>query len=447
MEALLAYNVVDENGNVSGELVVLDANGAELRRIEPDEGFLGGASLGGGYRAYGATRQGQQAILNVDQETVTLVVYPEGEGRGVQIRDWQSQGGGKHWALAWRLGLPPLFLVNLETGVAEALGGFPPDVQLQPETASFNADESCLLVSDKLHSWVLETESPDETRQLGEGFRSSYPAVFSEDGTQILYLRSADDGDTEVVLEDVDGSDSEILIVHDEIRAAWFVPGRQEILLLYSLEATIFSLLDGSEEPVVGFEVPSRPSVFFGPEGTALMDAVSTEGHRWYHVDVAERKHQRLRELDGRGAATPALQESALLIVTSAPQSRAIPAEGRFTAVDLTTGETQDDLELDDLREWEIVSVTDDGECVLLCTKTRRGYGLWLFRAGEGEAQRLATGVDLTGAISPDKRWVVVSETEWTGADFEGPNLRLIPIGGGETIDLGGDRYPFWVHP
>jgi Tol biopolymer transport system component len=89
-----------------------------------------------------------------------------------------------------------------------------------------------------------------------------------------------------------------------------------------------------------------------------------------------------------------------------------------------------------------------DGKFGLVVTMTEdKRMQLWLLRGDGGAPRRLAEGISVHGAFSPDGRWVAVSTIERADDDQIQTQLTLMETEGEETRLLGEGVRPIWVRP
>jgi hypothetical protein len=187
-DALLVYQILDEE---IGEVVavgVADSNGKELTRISLREkmGISYLMPLPGNHRAWLHNAEGDIVYLvDAAQGRVRQLELPE-DASGVHpgAHQFRFSGGGDCWALLGSVRGDLSFLVNLETARTHDL------ITISDElgyvlSGLFSPEESHLVLAG---SWMVPTEDLDDARRLGteEFVRSD---GFSSDSRQVIYVQ------------------------------------------------------------------------------------------------------------------------------------------------------------------------------------------------------------------------------------------------------------------
>lgn len=432
----------DEPGAFEERLLILDSTGKEIQRIRlPSEPvFPGPFSTRFGNRALVRTADdGWVLIDTAGGRAEELDIPPEVAANLIPNTGGFALSGGTRFMILSRPQGDAVYLVDLVDGAVTDLLGIDDEMRFS-FSGQLSPDEAYLVLFAADGLWLVPTDDPDDAERLGDG-QTTGSFSFSSDGKQIAYIQR-DARKFQVVVEQVDGKDSDVVEDGDWIEAACFVPGQQQLLLVREEEVSLLSLRDGREQELLEFEGRAVTRPWFSPSGRRVLFGHAGDENLWHLLDLKEGTQQELGRLDGY-SPTFVSPEHRWLFFRDSP---AIAADISFAALDLETGDVQRIRGLDD--ETTIVSVTShsaDGERALLMGQTDEGSQAWLLDAREGEARLLVSGLLTGGSLSADGSLFVFSSRE-DREDIES-ELMLLQMAKGEVRSLGAGIRPVWVRP
>ncbi len=434
----------DDPGLVESEARLLDVNGREVHSIRlPSEPVLPWLF---------ATQVSNRALIKTTEDGWVLVDSARGRAEELDIPlevaddltlnvgGFVQSGGKRHAILAIPTG-DAAYLVDLEDGEVTDLLEVGGDTRFVL-SGLFSPDEEYLALVVDGGLWLVPTADPGEARRLGDG-KTTGAANFSSDSKQIAYLQH-DKGDFQVIVEQVDGTDSEVVQDdNDPFWAASFVPGQQQLVLVREEEVSLLSLGDGRETELLEFEGRPTGRLWFSPSGRMMLFGYEGEDENvWHLVDLKEGSEEQLDRLDGC-TPTYARREYRYLFFRD---DMAIGAGIDFAALDLETGQVQSIRGLDDdTLFYYATDYSSDGRLALITGQTDEGLQAWLLDAKEGRARLLVEGWLTGGSLSEDGRWYAYSIRE-EREDLES-ELMLLDIDKDETRSLGAGIRPIWVRP
>jgi Tol biopolymer transport system component len=360
-------------------------------------------------------------------------------------------GGGQRWMLVGTPQMNQTFLLDLQSGQTHDLSNLDADYDYIFYGLFAPDEEHLLLLSRDL--WLLPSDEPGRARRLGTG-KTGFANSFSSDGKKVAYFQHTETDEFEVVVEDVDGSQSESFAVDALIAALAFVPQKEQLILAQTEGVSLLSLDDGQVRELLtfaGHEMSfvgrSRRPWFAPSEKKFLLDVMTDDGFTlfWYLVDLDGGQAQVLDELQNYNAQWRDPGQRWLFFVDNAPM---FPGGSNFIGLDLETGETNQALGLDETTYYvNPFDVSADGKLglVMAFTEDRRTQ-LWLIRADGGEPRLLAEAAGAEGSFSPDGKWVAVGISDRVGDRIE-TQITLMETEGEETRSLGEGFRPVWVRP
>ncbi len=431
----------DEPGRFQSELLILDAAGREVQRIRlPSEPTLRGAFAAQmSSRAMVQTAEDGWCLIDTARGTAEELDIPLENSDNLVPNPWGLAQSGKRFLILASPRGDVAYLVDVEDGEVTDLLDLDDDIRVM-YSGQFSPDDGYLALLADADLWLIPTADPDDARRLGDG--QVFSASFSSDGKQIAYVQR-DEGEFQVVVEQVDGSGSEVVEEGERIFACSFVPGQQQLVLVREDEVSLLSLRDGREQELLEFEGQPAGRPWFSPNGRMMLFGYQGEDENvWHFVDLKTKTEEELRRLEGYFARFANREHRWLFF----REDLAIGDEIDFAALDLESGEVQRIRDLDD--ETFLFNITDlsaDGELALITGQTDEGMQAWLLDAKEGEARLLVEGWVTGGSLSADGRWYVYSSRE-DREDIES-ELMLLDIARDETKSLGMGVRPIWVRP
>jgi dipeptidyl aminopeptidase/acylaminoacyl peptidase len=397
------------------------------------------------------TQNSHQAVLDTSAKEY-LLDAKQGTIQGLDlageafpyVAHFRFSGGGKRWML---MGNPQgglTYLVNLETGQVHDM------TTLNQDTpwifyGLFAPDEAHLLMGVGSDLWLIPTANLDAARRLGAG-KTTFTSSFSGDGKQVAYVQRSGSGEFEVALEAVDGSKSEVVTTDTFIAGIAFVPGQKQLILLTEKQIFLLSLEDGAKKELLALSGQARRP-WLTPDGKkALIQEETTDSILWHLVDLKQSQVQLLDELQGYSAYFWNPDHRWVFCVDNTSYG----AGGHnFVSLDLESGEIKSAMDVDEeLMYMGLSDVAAEGRYALVTTMNPDNQmQLWLLRAGGGEPRLLAEAGSVSGAFSPDGRWVAVSTQTRTDDDGFETQVTLMEIEGDETRSVGEGVRPIWVRP
>jgi Tol biopolymer transport system component len=433
----------DEPGRFESRVLILDATGRQVDEIRlPGEPVLPGPF---------STQVSNQALVRTGEDGWVLVDTAKGRAEELDIPvdvsadlipnpgGFAQSGGKRHLILGSPRG-DAAYLVDLEDGEVTDLLDIDRDM-VYSFAGWFSPDEEHLALFTADGLWLVPTADPDDARRLGDG-QTTGAISFSRDSKQIAFVQR-DEDEFQVVVEQANGSDSEVADDGEWFQHVSFVPGQQQLVLVREEEVSLLSLRDGREHELLEFEGRPVARPWFSPNGRMMLFGYDGDDENvWHLIDLKEGSADELGRLEGY---TPELTN---------PEHRwvffrddlSIGAGIDFAALDLETGEVQRIRGLDD--ETMLFFMTDrstDGGLGLVTGQTDEGLQAWLLDAKEGQARLLVEGWLSGGSLSTDGRWYAYSSRDdREDLEFE---LMLLEIEKDETRSLGKGMRPIWVRP
>jgi hypothetical protein len=443
-QGLIVYQSVDASGKPQPELVVIDPDGQERHRISFAEPVVRYFSTLAGQRVVVQTFDGKQHLLDAEKGTTLTLDLPEGASVRQDIR-----GSGKRWLLAVETSQGgQLFLVNLETGGVTPLTALPDEIE-SIYYGEFSRDEKHLTLwlagSSVNEFWLIPTASPAQARRLGGDAQVQWGS-FSDDGKRVVYLERAEAKENDVVVENVDGSEREVVVAGASAVRAYFAPGQEQLILVDRNKLYRRALKDGREQELLTFS--GIPSWFgFAPSGKKLVFSVhagDSDEIEWYLVDLSG-SAQRLDSLVG---FMPNYLLPGHRWILFSQGIGPLKGGGRFAVLDLESGAVREMLILDDTTRFSLdLSLSSDGKLALIVTNpANKGNQLWLLNGDSGETRLLAEANVVNGSFSPDGKWVAVSTLERSGETGQARMVRM-SVEGDESKELGEGLRPIWARP
>ncbi len=186
------------------------------------------------------------------------------------------------------------YIVDLATGERTSVMGLitatPPPVTLQ--NVALSPDDRHLIVWDGRRTWIIDLQTR-VSRLLGTG-QFSFSAGFVDDGSRIAYSQQLASGNTELRIQNVDGTSDELLFASGEILVSLPVPNRNALLLderddaggflaIYDMDTTGLNPLRADLLAYSG----ATNIVQFTPDGQfALVGIEGEAGRDWYRLKL-----------------------------------------------------------------------------------------------------------------------------------------------------------------
>jgi hypothetical protein len=435
----IVYQASDRDGKPAPELVVLDAGGEELRRIEvPDD-------VGALYPFHFPLSRHvlyEDAIVTgkwflVDVTSGELQEF-DGLGRG-QDRAWPCAFSSDRVLLR---GSEGVYLLDVAAGeVLDVPIELDPTSPVPPLVELVSPDEAYFLVRVSGDLWLVPAAAPETTRRLGLERGASH-ATLSEDNEFVAYTERTEEGETQVVKETIEGSDTEIILSEPDITRAAFVPKHNQLVIIRRKSVSLLSL-DDQEEHELFEPVDVVRELWFDPDGTKA--AFGAGGLRvaeveWTYVDLEKRTEEALDELEGYRRVYGRASSRWLFLADDYPQG-----EARIASLDMETEEVRTHVTLEDAIAFDFVGLTEDGRVGLVIAFLEEETQIWLLLAEQDDAVLLAESRAASGSLSPDGEWVALSVRE--ESDEVTMTIKLVATDSGEEQVIGEGFMPVWAKP
>lgn len=437
----IAYQAVDEDGDPAPEVVVLDASGKELRRIElPGEIgrlFPYRPSLSGHVLYNDAVVTGKWFLINVvsgelhefdilgkDQDSATPCASSPG-----------------HVLLCGREGI---YVLDVRAGqILDVPVKLDPTQTVRPYVELAHADEPTFLVRTTGDLWLVPATDPQTARRLRRERRPLH-AVLSDDGAFVVYAEHTQGGETLVVRETVDGTESEVLLSDADIRGIEFVPQHNQLIIVRRDAVSLYALDNREEqillEPIQVFQARLNAQ---GEKAAFSIRGTVSGKTTWTYVDLTEGTRKELDDLEGYQGVHEPDSPRWLFLDDGNWQG----AEVHVASLDLDTGKVRKHVSLEDADRLDFVGMTEDGRVGLVQVISKKGdLQFWLLVAGKKDAVLLGEGKAgaVQAALSPTGNWVVLGERE---GDRPAMTIKLVPTGSGKEQILGEGSMPAWARP
>lgn len=431
----IAYATLDES---KPELVVITPDGKEVRRINLSPYIDRMFPTSAGNRVLYQTNTGKWFLVDTAEGKSHELLFPE--ARGV-LPDYQFKGG-QQWMVFGSLW--DAYLVSLKDGETTYLNTVSKDIgKFVDAGGAFSPDEKYLALTSETGLWLVPTTHPGQARQLTENKITARLETFSNDGTQIIYSRVTPDAQTEIVIEAVDGSKTEVVATLDTSAIPRWVYGKQQLLFLEQGQLSLFDLTDRTSKVLINEGFPHE--YCFVLDGRKVVV--------YYEFDGTS--HWTLIDLDTGLAQTPAELQGYSQIICQTPQQQWLifhdwsPDTGAV-ALELETGKVQPLLtpETNTKESFGTYIPSPDGHLSFLMTQptSTESVQLWLLNAANGEARQLfiESNFAATGGFSPDSQWALVRSLGDKGEN----SISLMETDGEEIRPLGkGWGAAVWVLP
>jgi len=441
---LLVYAAFD--GQPEAELVVVDSSGKEVRHITLPDAALANFPTQASHKAIFWTLDHRWYLVDAAQDAVAELAFPE------EVRDnvypitasiAPRNTGGQRWMLFGDAQLHQAYLLDLETGTLRDLTASVPGSVFLLRGATFapNDDYLMLLVDSRL--WLIPTADPDKARALGP---NALTGGFSDDGRTIVYSRFPSKDKTEIVREQVDGSGAEVLVALDERAPVMWVPDGRHALNVRPDRLSLLSLDSRAERDVLTPSGVVR-EMRLTPDRRKLVIQVEDQTAQWYVVDLAAGAAQALDALKGYTFDFSASSDDPRWLILADILPSASIEDGHLAILNLESLEVRQLPIPAQGRLFPFFTSSSDGRFSLVSVVTENNtMQLWLLRAEQGDARLLAEEVSVGGALSPDGRWVAVSQIERQGATRKA-TLTLVATDGDDPRPIGSGVSPVWVLP
>jgi len=285
-EGTLLYAAVDQDGSPTGELILSDTGGDVLNRFTiPEEGPFD-------FISFFPVRAAGIALVRVnspENDNVFWLDTNSGEikelalGGSLEFPQYNPSSSFNQYGIFYQTNIEEfqMFLIDLSSGDLTDIN----DVTGGEETFyawTFSPDESYLVLLGKT-CWILPTASPHDARQIHVA-ESVHNIDFSSDSSHLL-IGIWSDSENQVVLESVDGSESEVIYNPlGRYNQAYFI-NDEEILLLMEDKTIVFNLSTREEQVLFEnggivrniFHLPDEEGVFVNlvGDGTEIEDKIS----------------------------------------------------------------------------------------------------------------------------------------------------------------------------
>jgi WD40 repeat protein len=437
----VVYQAVDEDGKPAPEIVVLEPGGKELRRIElPDEiGMLiPFRSLLSRHVLYEDAMATQKWFL-VDTASGKVQAFDSlglAQDRARPCASFADQ--------VLLCGKEGVYLLDVRAGeVQQVPVEINPQSPVPPLVEQVSADQAHFLVRTTGSLWLVPVGALESTRRLGLA-QGAGSAAFSDDGKSIVYTARTGQGETQVILEPIDGSSSEIVLSGPDIVRAAFVPEHDQLVVVHRERISLYALDDKKETDLLKTNDVVR-ELRPAPDGKHAVFGVGglrTPAVAWTVVDLDTGSHETLAELGGYRNVYGQGSSRWLFLADDPLQKDDV----RIASLDLNTAETRVLLSIQGVRRLDLIGLSTDGYVGLLVAIPAQGeMQIWLLVADRDGAVLLSESRTLSGSLSPDGKWVALSEK--AASNEQAPTIKLVATGSGEEQVIGEGLMPVWTKP
>jgi len=349
---------------------------------------------------------------------------------------------GRWWVLGTASGTD--FLVDVQTGKLtsfESLG-----LGQVLGTPVFSPDGNALLTQG-LQAEVTTLGAAPATRPIAAGLASF--VSFSPDGARLIYSVKSG-ARIELMSEEVDGSDSQVLLDSSVAIHGAFMQDTRHLLIVDAKGVAILDVTSGQATLLTtGATIDDVTGIEWSSDRTkALLTYTdSTDRPQWLYVDgsapaatvVPDLANHRLTA-SGNDQATGAGDDRLFGVADAS-----LPAD--FKLVDLSTGSVRSLTGMDSRATFQFGSARMSGKWILAGTGiTANGDSLnqvWLIDGSSGQAVYIEEAVAVRAMISPDATRIV--GCHWDGKSSAGIDIFDLASGARTPIATGYDAV--WLAP
>jgi Tol biopolymer transport system component len=431
----IAYATLHES---QPELVVITPDGKEVRRINLPPNVDRILPTPAGNRVLYMTNTGQWFLVDTAEGKSYELMFPE--ARGV-LPDSQFKGG-KQWMVFDKL--YDAYLVSLADGQTTYLNAVNEDIGAASVSGAFSPDEEYLTLTSNTGLWLIPTAHPDQARQLTENRIATGQESFSNDGAQIVYSRVTSEAQTEIVIEAVDGSKTDVVATLDTQAIPQWVYGKQQLLLIEQGQLSLLDLTDRISKVLMNYEGNPHKGCFVLDGRKFVFGYDFNDTTSWALIDLDTGMAQTSAELQGYTQILCQTPQQQWLIFINHLWSPDI--NNRAVALELETGKVQPVLAWESNTKERIgydFPSPNGHLSLMMIPAPQESFQLWLLNAMDGKARQLVESSGVNGVFSPDSRWVLVKSFDDKGES----SLSLIETDGEEIRPLGKGWGAVWVLP
>ncbi len=438
------YIVYQTWGEQKPKLVAISPDGREARRINlPDEGW-GIQATQASNRVLYMTKDRNWFLVDTDRGTTRELVFPE-RGKAEVQPSYYQLGGGKRWIIFANTTFNQAYLINLEMGEVTYLNTTSEEIG-SVRGGIFSPDESYLALTSHTGLWLAPTADLSKARRLTDEILA-IPGGFSADNRKIIYSRGAANDQTEIVIEQVDGSGSDVVAVFDTPTGASWVPDKEKLLLTEEGQLSLLDLTDREPQALMDYEGIFHQMCFVLDGKKVVFGHVFNNTVNWTLIDLQTGMLQALDELQGYSEALyRGLTQRWVIFVDITRNS---DTRGRIASLDTETGQVEPLFSLGTDTEERIgfYSTSPDGHLGLVDVWDSDGSKrMWLLKAATGQALQLPEGSS-ESSFSPNGRCIVVSRFEDNENLVSEPMLILVGTDAAKVQPLVKGWHPVWVSP
>jgi Tol biopolymer transport system component len=450
----IVYSAVSESGRPLPELVVLDASGKELRRInlpadeKYDHLYTAYPFYHPSHRAFIYSPGGINYLIDITSSEVKLILEPgvstiQGVTNPLYICP-SADHAGQRWALLCRGNTP--YLVNLETAQIHDVLSESPGDQMIPFKSWSSPDETYFAIRTDSGTFIMPAANPEEIHRLGESDKIS-EVDFSSDSKRITYVRQTESQDYEVIVENLDVSKPGVMHVSNNAMQVSYIPEHDQILVREKGKMLLLSLSNRKEQELPVLEGLPLNAIF-APKGEQALvgyNDIQADTTRWQWLDFKRNIAKELAGLAGYRANQPILGQRWMTLNDLNPGSG--QEEMHVASLDLQTGSVQLLPTLENVSQYWENSVSADGKFrTAVASPTEGQMQLWLLDLAGGKARLMMEDTAVNGDISPDGKRVVVFYRHRQDDRYKS-SIELQDTSGKLIKALGDGYWPFWVWP
>lgn len=473
---MFLYLSIDDDGagqHVLKEIVITDSNNNEPQRITLPAGMLWNE-----YSLFPIPNSGHAWLTRNDdsrlrgrEDTRTFLINThEGKlhdfsneipGTTIHRRSVEEQHSGDNteWdllidhmnnvSLLIELNTNDIYDLNKMLGGVSLFGGI------------FTPDDSHILADGDGEYWIIPTDDITASRRLGEDGHVIY-ACLSGDGQEVAYIRRMPETGNEIIIEDMAGSEPEIVATYDTCPENMvFIPGQDQLLIAQNGVLHALSLSNRSEETWGTYENTPYLCASSGGEMLLFGDLQTYHGpapsNKWQLINVQTGQKRDLPELTGYGCENYNGYNRWVIFLNTRNN---LYGDDGFYSLDLESGKTSHFKLPEEIRdsiapEGNLVygaytsGFSSDGEYgLILFLLTGDGnydpLQLWIINSNTGETSFLLSGDYITGTISPDGHRIALNEITSSNEGID-TSITMMDITSHDGFKIAQGISPIWL--
>lgn len=426
---LLVY-APSQNGRPQQGLIVADAAGKELRRIETP--YIS-RMYPIGNRLVVRTLDDELLIIDPQAGTAQKIMLPP--DTDLDVSPSFTEPTGRTWLVLANARRNQVALINVQTGtvidVATLL-----DEPTFFISALLSSDETFVIVNTDEGSWLIPTADSKAMRQIGQS--RTLTTDISQDGTSLLYINANDTGKS-VALADRATLTPQVIAEGKTIGFAQFMSQDTQIVIADDANILIYERKTQQTRTIVRESADPIQFMLVAPSGERLYAREQNDDFTWQMVDVKTGTIEPLNLLNGFVPTTQAPTSRYTLWFDPNRQAK------QLISLDLETGITSVVLENPDTVLFAPTPINAPAPWALPILATSESEEQWLINL-ETSTSTLLTKHSGGSALSPDGKLLAVSERQESNGQRTRP-LSIGATGSDQRTVIGEGSNPIWVQP